>query len=78
MATDSILRWKIPCWIARSAMGIKFEFFRNTYRLRGDCGATSFNNHCGHARNLWNPECMTGGSSGGSTAAIAGSCALLA
>lgn len=41
-------------------------------------GVTNLNNHYGHARNPWNPEHMTGGSSGGSAAAIAGSCALLA
>jgi aspartyl-tRNA(Asn)/glutamyl-tRNA(Gln) amidotransferase subunit A len=40
-------------------------------------GTTNLNNHYGHARNPWNPEHMTGGSSGGSGAALAGSCALL-
>ncbi len=40
-------------------------------------GPTNLNNHYGHARNPWNPERMTGGSSGGSAAALAGSCALL-
>ena len=41
-------------------------------------GTTNLNGHYGHARNPWNPDHMTGGSSGGSGAAIAGSCALLA
>jgi len=41
-------------------------------------GTTNLNNHYGHARNPWNVEHMTGGSSGGSAAAMAGSCALLA
>ena len=41
-------------------------------------GATNLNPHYGNVRNPWNPECMTGGSSGGSAAAIATGCALLA
>jgi aspartyl-tRNA(Asn)/glutamyl-tRNA(Gln) amidotransferase subunit A len=41
-------------------------------------GTTNLNNHYGHARNPWNLEHMTGGSSGGSAAAVAGSCVLLA
>jgi aspartyl-tRNA(Asn)/glutamyl-tRNA(Gln) amidotransferase subunit A len=41
-------------------------------------GTTNLNAHYGHARNPWNAEHMTGGSSGGSAAALAGSCALLA
>jgi aspartyl-tRNA(Asn)/glutamyl-tRNA(Gln) amidotransferase subunit A len=40
-------------------------------------GTTNLNNHYGHARNPWNSDHITGGSSGGSAAAIAGSCALL-
>lgn len=40
-------------------------------------GTTNLNNHYGHARNPWNSEHMTGGSSGGSAAALASSCALL-
>jgi len=40
-------------------------------------GTTNLNNHYGHARNPWNSEHMTGGSSGGSAAALAGSCVLL-
>ena len=34
-------------------------------------GATSVNPHDGPARNPWNTECITGGSSGGSAAAVA-------
>ena len=34
-------------------------------------GATSENPHYGPARNPWNIECMTGGSSGGSASAVA-------
>jgi aspartyl-tRNA(Asn)/glutamyl-tRNA(Gln) amidotransferase subunit A len=41
-------------------------------------GTTNLNPHYGHARNPWNVEHMTGGSSGGSAAALAGSCVLLA
>jgi len=41
-------------------------------------GTTNLNGHYGHTRNPWNIKHMTGGSSGGSGAAIAGSCALLA
>jgi aspartyl-tRNA(Asn)/glutamyl-tRNA(Gln) amidotransferase subunit A len=41
-------------------------------------GTTNLNPHYGHARNPWNTEHITGGSSGGSAAALAGSCALLA
>jgi aspartyl-tRNA(Asn)/glutamyl-tRNA(Gln) amidotransferase subunit A len=40
-------------------------------------GTTNLNNHFGHARNPWNSDHMTGGSSGGSGAALAASCALL-
>ncbi|MBW2149627.1 MAG: Asp-tRNA(Asn)/Glu-tRNA(Gln) amidotransferase subunit GatA [Deltaproteobacteria bacterium] len=40
-------------------------------------GPTSLNNHYGHPGNPWSPGRMTGGSSGGSAAALAGSCALL-
>ncbi len=40
-------------------------------------GTTNLNNHYGHARNPWNSDHITGGSSGGSAGAIAGSCALL-
>ena len=35
-------------------------------------GATSVNPHDGPARNPWNLDCITGGSSGGSAAAVAG------
>jgi aspartyl-tRNA(Asn)/glutamyl-tRNA(Gln) amidotransferase subunit A len=41
-------------------------------------GTTNLNPHYGHARNPWNTEHITGGSSGGSAAALAASCALLA
>jgi aspartyl-tRNA(Asn)/glutamyl-tRNA(Gln) amidotransferase subunit A len=41
-------------------------------------GTTNLNSHYGHARNPWNTDHITGGSSGGSAAALAGSCALLA
>jgi aspartyl-tRNA(Asn)/glutamyl-tRNA(Gln) amidotransferase subunit A len=41
-------------------------------------GTTNLNPHFGHARNPWNSDHMTGGSSGGSAAALASSCALLA
>ncbi|MCK5552265.1 MAG: aspartyl/glutamyl-tRNA amidotransferase subunit A [Deltaproteobacteria bacterium] len=41
-------------------------------------GTTNLNSHYGHARNPWNTEHITGGSSGGSAAALASSCALLA
>jgi aspartyl-tRNA(Asn)/glutamyl-tRNA(Gln) amidotransferase subunit A len=41
-------------------------------------GTTNLNPHYGHARNPWNTQHITGGSSGGSAAALAGSCALLA
>lgn len=41
-------------------------------------GTTNLNPHFGHARNPWNSGHMTGGSSGGSAAALASSCALLA
>jgi aspartyl-tRNA(Asn)/glutamyl-tRNA(Gln) amidotransferase subunit A len=34
-------------------------------------GATSLNPHYGHARNPWDPQRVTGGSSGGSAAAVA-------
>ena len=35
-------------------------------------GATSVNPHDGASRNPWNLNCITGGSSGGSAAAVAG------
>jgi aspartyl-tRNA(Asn)/glutamyl-tRNA(Gln) amidotransferase subunit A len=41
-------------------------------------GITNLNKHYGHTRNPWNFEHITGGSSGGSAAALASSCALLA
>lgn len=41
-------------------------------------GATSVNPHYGPARNPWNPECITGGSSGGSAAAVAAGMCLAA
>ena len=38
-------------------------------------GTTSYNPHYGSARNPWNPECVTGGSSGGSGSSVsAGQC----
>jgi aspartyl-tRNA(Asn)/glutamyl-tRNA(Gln) amidotransferase subunit A len=40
-------------------------------------GPTNLNPHYGHVRNPWDLERMSGGSSGGSAAAIAASCALL-
>ena len=40
-------------------------------------GTTNRNPHFGDAKNPWNPSCMTGGSSGGSAAAVASSCALM-
>ena len=41
-------------------------------------GTTSHNPHFGNVRNPWDPECVPGGSSGGSAAAVAAGCALLA
>ncbi|MBW2370824.1 MAG: hypothetical protein JRH15_23385, partial [Deltaproteobacteria bacterium] len=41
-------------------------------------GATNLNEYIGDTRNPWDPDRITGGSSGGSAAAIAGSCCLLA
>jgi aspartyl-tRNA(Asn)/glutamyl-tRNA(Gln) amidotransferase subunit A len=41
-------------------------------------GATSLNEHYGHARNPWDTERMTGGSSGGSGAAVASGLAMAA
>lgn len=41
-------------------------------------GATSVNPHYGPSRNPWNPECITGGSSGGSAAAVAAGMCLAA
>ncbi len=41
-------------------------------------GATSINPHYGPSRNPWNPECITGGSSGGSAAAVAAGMCLAA
>jgi hypothetical protein len=31
------LRWKTPCWIARSAMGITFGFSRSIYNRDINC-----------------------------------------
>ncbi len=39
-------------------------------------GATSVNPHFGNARNPWNPDCIPGGSSGGSAIAVAASMAM--
>jgi len=41
-------------------------------------GCTNLNDYYGHSRNPWDITRITGGSSGGSAAAVAGSCALLA
>jgi len=41
-------------------------------------GTTNHNPHYGDVKNPWNPNCVAGGSSGGSAAAVATSCALLA
>ncbi len=41
-------------------------------------GTTNHNPHFGNVKNPWNPECVSGGSSGGSAAAVATGCALLA
>ena len=40
-------------------------------------GVTNLNDHHGHVRNPWHVERISGGSSGGSAAALAGSCAPL-
>ncbi|WP_369125243.1 amidase family protein [Alicyclobacillus fastidiosus] len=39
-------------------------------------GATNINVHYGNARNPWNPDCITGGSSGGSGNAVGGGTAI--
>lgn len=39
-------------------------------------GMTNVNVHYGSSRNPWNPDCITGGSSGGSGAAVAGGTAI--
>ena len=41
-------------------------------------GGTSINPHHGTARNPWNPDCLPGGSSGGSAVAVASSMAMAA
>lgn len=80
-AASRILRDWVPDHDAAAVERLRAAgavFLGKTHLHEFALGITNVNPHYGPARNPWNPERMTGGSSGGSAAAVAAGLALAA